>query len=687
MTNISTTYSFWWVFICLLVGAGYAWLQYSKSGPWSKRLNYILAILRFLVVSFICVLLLEPFVQTITNYFEKPLIVLAIDTSESISIDYSESELEKLKKDISRLENKLEEKGYEVKFVGSNGIDIVNSDSIQFTVSTTDLSAQLNQIKSSYKERNLSGIVLLSDGLFNEGYSPLAISFSKPIYTIGLGDTSSIKDLSIKEVVHNSTVYEGNSLQLEVQILNTHMGKGSSQIKVFRNRELVDTEKVDFANGQSFIKRTLSIPAKGSGKQSMQVVLEPVEGEYTPLNNSATIYYDVIDARKRILLLAAAPHPDIKAIKASIEQNEYYEVDLAYKLPANLDYELIILHEFPTLVSSSQERDKLFASKVPKWLIVGDASDFRFLQNDLHVLSKDSFSGKDDFVRPVWNADFGAFTVSIDFIEWISDLPPVASPYGLSSNLVNSKIMLYKQIGNITTPEPLLAFSKQEDQNFGILFGTGIWRWKLDEYRSEQTQKNFDDLISKTVQYLSSDASKKRFYVSPKKNSYEVGEEVGFTTEQYNALFERVVGNKVTLNLKNEEGVSQSFSYVPINDNYDYKISNLKEGVYTYTATAKMDSITYSSSGQFVIKKLNKEALNPVADFGLLQKLADKTNATFTPYNNLSSFLQQIDSFSPVSTIHSNEKENPLNAILWVLIALMALITSEWFLRKFYGGY
>ena len=73
-----------------------------------------------------------------------------------------------------------------------------------------------------------------------------------------------------------------------------------------------------------------------------------------------------------------------------------------------------------------------------------------------------------------------------------------------------------------------------------------------------------------------------------------------------------------------------------------------------------MDSITYSSSGQFVIKKLNKEALNPVADFGLLQKLADKTNATFTPYNNLSSFLQQIDSFSPVSTIHSNEKENLL---------------------------
>ena len=117
MTNFSTTYSFWWVFICILVGAGYAWLQYSRQGPWNKRLNYLLTALRFLAVSIACFLMLEPVVQTIENYSEKPLIVLAIDNSESISLNYSDAELTKLKTNIGQVGDVLEKRGYELKMV------------------------------------------------------------------------------------------------------------------------------------------------------------------------------------------------------------------------------------------------------------------------------------------------------------------------------------------------------------------------------------------------------------------------------------------------------------------------------------------------------------------------------------------------------------------------------------------
>lgn len=687
MTNFSTTYSFWWVFICFLIGAGYAWIQYSKQGPWSKQLNYTLTVLRFLLVSTICFLLLEPFVQSITNYSEKPLMVLAIDNSESVSINYSDEEIAELVTNSKRVKKALEKQGYELKIVDIHSESINNPDSISFSASTTNLSNQLNRIKDTYKERNLSGIVLFSDGIFNEGYSPLAVSSTTPIYTIGLGDTTSIKDLSLKEVVHNSTVYEGNSLQLEVQVLNNHMGSVSSVLKVYRNGELLKSEKIDFTSGQSLIKKVLSVPVNGSGKQSMRVEVVPIDGEYTKLNNTSTIYYDVIDARKRILILASAPHPDIKAIKTSIEQNEYYEVELAYELPKKLDYELIILHQFPSSVNKNDERARLFSSQIPLWMIIGNASDFSYLQHDLNMISKDNFSGKEDLVRPVWNPNFNVFSVENEFMEWISDLPPIATPYGLSSNLLNGQVMLYRQIGNVTTSEPLLVFSKQEDQNFGLLFGTGIWRWKLDEYRTEQTHKNFDALISKTVQYLSSDVHKRRLYVTPKKNTYEVGEEVEFSTEQYNALFERVTGNKVSLTIRNENGEQKTFNYVPLTEGFDYRVGNLAEGIYSYRASAQMDSSNYVSQGQFVIKKLNKEALNPVADFGLLQKLAAKTNATFTPYGRISDFEKQIEDFKPVATLHSSEKENPLNSIQWVLVLLVFLAFAEWFLRKFYGGY
>lgn len=687
MTNFSTTYSFWWVFICILVGAGYAWLQYSRQGPWNKRLNYLLTALRFLAVSIACFLMLEPVVQTIENYSEKPLIVLAIDNSESISLNYSDAELTKLKTNIGQVGDVLGKRGYELKMVDGKASPIVRLDSMSFLASTTNLSEQLSKIRDSYLERNLAGVVLFSDGIFNEGYSPLAIPGTIPVYTIGLGDTTSIKDLSLKDVVHNSTVYEGNSLQLEVQALNTHMGKVSTKVKIYQNGKVVDSNTISFDDRQSLLKQIFTIPITGSGKQSLKVELEPVDGEYTQLNNASTIYFEVINARKRILILASAPHPDIKAIKNSIEQNEYYEVELAYELPQKLDYELIITHQFPSQFSRRLDEQRLLDAKIPQWIIAGRASDFRYLDRAFNIISKDNFSGKDDFVRPVWSSGFNLFGVEEDFLEWISDLPPITTPYGLSYNLINGQTMLYRQIGNVVTTEPLLLFSKNNEQNLSVLMGTGIWKWKLDEYRQGQTQKNFNELISRTVQYLSSDATQKRFYVTPQKDVYEEGEEVDFLTEQYNALFERIIGNKVILSIRKENGGSLMHSYVPLTENYDFKVSDLKEGVYSYRAESQIDSVDYTSQGQFIVKKLNKEALNPVADFDVLQRLAAKTNATFTPYNKIESFINEVEGFDPVSTLHSSEKENLLINIKWVLVLLFLLVFSEWFLRKFYGGY
>ena len=72
------------ILLCLAAGAGYAALLYSAKAPWSRGLNYGLAALRFGVVSFLCFLLLSPFLKTTTNTTEKPTLVLALDNSQSV---------------------------------------------------------------------------------------------------------------------------------------------------------------------------------------------------------------------------------------------------------------------------------------------------------------------------------------------------------------------------------------------------------------------------------------------------------------------------------------------------------------------------------------------------------------------------------------------------------------------------
>jgi len=690
MTSLSLTYSFWWIFICLLVAGGYAWIQYSKVAPWSKRLNNSLAVLRIVLVAFICFLLVEPYVQSSTNFIEKPLMLLGVDNSKSITLNSTTNELEELQVGIHSINEELAKKGYNVKIVDLDGNLIEHVDSIHFTKNITNLSDFFNSTKKAYANFNFSGMVLFSDGIFNSGYSPLAINNKLPVYTIGLGDTSHIKDLSIKQVINNATVFEGNILQVEVQVLNTGMGPVSTEISVYQKGKKVVAQPVLFTSGQKLVKSTLSIPIVGSGKQSLNIRVTPQVGEHTTLNNQTSIYFDVINARKRVLILASAPHPDIKAIKTSIEKNEYYEVDIAYKWPDKLNYELIILHQYPSIKTSNQEKEILLKSNIPKWVILGTSSDLNFLKTRMGVLK--SYAGlgrKLDVVSPLLNPSFDQFQLDDSFTEWAASLPPIYTPYGITLSTRFSQVLLQQQIGSVATNQPLLLFVKQNEANptMGIFLGEGLWRWKLDEFRSNQSHKNFDQLISKTVQYLSSSADKKRFYSSPQKETYEEGEDVLFITQEYNALFERISGKKVRLNITNEIGEKQSYTYMPINNNSVFKISGLAQGVYSYRATTEMDSVNYSSTGQFVVQKLNYEAINPVADFDMLQKLATKSGGSFYELSQIGDFVKAIEYLNPISIIHSTEKEEPFINIKWVLLMLITLATAEWFLRKFYGGY
>ena len=118
-----------------------------------------------------------------------------------------------------------------------------------------------------------------------------------------------------------------------------------------------------------------------------------------------------------------------------------------------------------------------------------------------------------------------------------------------------------------------------------------------------------------------------------------------------------------------------------------YKVGNLNEGVYSYRASTEIESKKYYASGQFVVKALNQEALNPVADFELLRKVAFKSQGSFYTLNQIDELSSQFDQLNPVSTIHTTEKDEPLINFKWVMLILLLLASTEWFLRKYYGGY
>ena len=196
---LTTPYSAWFILLCLAVGAGYAALQYSAKAPWGRRLNYALAALRFAVVSFLCYLLLAPVIKTTTTHTDAPTVVLAVDNSQSVELFTPKTVLAQATGGLAKLAETLRARGFavETRTLTPTPGRPARLDSLRFGAPTTDLDQLLASTRETYQDRNLAGVVLLSDGLVNQGRSPAYSDFTFPIYSVAVGDTVPKRDLHL----------------------------------------------------------------------------------------------------------------------------------------------------------------------------------------------------------------------------------------------------------------------------------------------------------------------------------------------------------------------------------------------------------------------------------------------------------------------------------------------------------
>ena len=160
-----------------------------------------MAVLRFLSVTGIAILLLTPFLKSITENIKQPIVVIAEDNSQSIVANLSDEEIEIKKDEINAIEQSLAEK-YEVKRLVI-GDQILNAGIDSFTSKVTNLSESLEYIYDNFGDQNLGAVILSSDGIYNEGKNPLYsnVNLTAPLYVVAQGDTTVRKDVLIKNVL------------------------------------------------------------------------------------------------------------------------------------------------------------------------------------------------------------------------------------------------------------------------------------------------------------------------------------------------------------------------------------------------------------------------------------------------------------------------------------------------------
>ncbi|PLK44833.1 VWA domain-containing protein [Emticicia sp. TH156] len=684
----------WFILLCLLAGGVYSFLLYQKKSNFTTLQNRLLAVARGILVALLAFLLVNPLLRSNKTSIEKPTVVLAIDNSASMAKG-GEEKINVLKANLQKLIKAIESKGNNVEIKTLSETD-VNGDinSLKFNEKTTDLSGLLAGIKNNYEGRNLTDVILVSDGIANSGVSPTYGKYSFNVHTIGLGDTTLRRDVKLNAIYANRIAYLGNKFPVQAEISSYgYIGKTTS-VLLKQGGKIIDRQTVSFDKDTDLKQITFYGNAEQKGLQRYTIEVVPLNGEFTTRNNARDVYLDVVDGKEKILMVALAPHPDIKAIRAIIEKNELYELTVKVLQSDNINeigtqpFDVLILHQLPDLYGAGGNLlNRLMAQAKPTLFILGNQSNiagFNGMQQTLSILAQ---AGRADKVNAKFNSSFNLFNLDGDKLSILEKLPPLLAPFGEYRAGTGSEIILYQRVGAVVTPKPLLIANTANARKSAVLTAEGIWQWRLEEFALTEKQEIVDEVFMKTLQLISIKDDKRKLRVYPVSREFSVDEKIVFENEAYNDIYERIYNQSITLEITDEKGTTKNYNYTISQDNTRFEISGLGEGVYRYKAATQVLGKSEEASGQFVVQNTDLEDLTHTADFNLLRTLAQQNKGKFYEAGRLNNLTEYLSTNQSPDKISSIEEMNEFINLKWVFFVLLVLASVEWVSRKYLGTY
>lgn len=676
-----------WLIPCVLLALGFSlFLYFRTKSVWDSKWNLPLSILRFVGVFFVLFLMLTPLIKTIDNQVQKPKIHLLIDDSKSVGI-VSGDKKQEIVKTIKNLKSQFEE-SVDVEVYGLEK-EIKKLDSLSFETSVTNVSAAIKELSTQSASEHHVATVLVSDGVVNQGIGLDHIVSRKPVFTLGIGDTTEKKDVAITELFVNESTYKGNEFPLQTSILAKGYKGKSAKVKFIVDGKVVKEERIAFESNKDLIDLSFRYTSSKSGYLKLAIEVETQAEELTTENNTKSAYILVKESRKKIAIVSQSPHPDIKAIRSAVESLDKYEIKLVNlsfnkNLPKIADFDAFILHQLPCRNCSNESFvAQIFESDKPRWVIAGAQSDFYNYGKYIQSVELSNVKGV-DLVSGTLNSTFDLFqTKDLDF-SWLTHAPPMSVPFATITARSESQTLFEQKVGSVSNGKPLFIYSNKGAKEV-LTLGEGLWKWRLFEQLELGKSTNFDVLVSKVVGLLEPTSKTNQLIVKSQKTNYLIAENPSFSVTVKNNLGELVYDNPIKLIINRNDSLILSTAFKVSESNPFYKGSHLTEGVYNYTASTVISGKTFKDYGTFSVSNLQLESKNLQADFEGLRQLAVNTGGAFYPLDKIDNktLISKLTSFP--NKIISQEYELLFNDMFWPLLLILLLFCTEWLARKLLG--
>jgi hypothetical protein len=593
-------------------------------------------------------------------------------------------------------------------------IDNLVADSLKLNGQRTDIERALRYITDNGSMDNTQAIVLFTDGAFNSGANPIyqAEQAGKPVYIIGIGDSTEPKDASIQSLVTNDVAYVGNVIPVNVSLKIAGFSSGDAAVTLYDNGNKISEQSVAIRQEQQNYSLLFEYKAQQDGNHKLTVSVKALDGELTERNNSISEFVNVLSNKRKIALFAGAPSPDLSFIRSSIESDKSLQLktfiqktgsefyDEAPNASSIREAEVILLVGFP-IQSTPQSVMQIILNELqrgkPLLFITSQQVDY----NKLRML--------DDYMPfTVQTSRTNEFTVLADVKEsqstnpllrikgtaedigtW-NQLPPVFRTETFVRVKPESEVLATMKVNNVSLADPLIVSRNFQKSKTVAVLGYGLYRWKLLGNAVEQTRGRTElpdvltSFLLNSTKWLTTNDEQKTVRIRSSKKFYSSGERVEFIGQVYDAAFAPIENATVTVKVNGANEPREIVLNNSGNGRYTATLDGLGEGDYSYAGTVAVNNKSYGAdAGRFSIGDVGIEYQNLRMNVELLRTIADRTGGKFYTLDNADKLLNDIKSnkrFQP--RIISQTNEFALWNLAYLLAASLFCFALEWFLRK-----
>ena len=590
----------------------------------------------------------------------------------------------------------------------------------------THISSGLRKLTAETSDLPLGAVVLVSDGSENAGgidnETIGALRNRKiPVHTIGLGREHSEHDVEVEDVTLASHAMAQSRMMATVSFSQRGYSGGKTMLAVKDGEHVLASHEVALANDGVVQSETIFFNAGSAGVRNLNFSLSLQPREENTANNQVNRLVSVSGDKRRILYVEGEPRWEYKFIRRSAENDAEVQVVSMLRTTENKIYRQGISDPKELVDGFPTRAEDLFGYQA---IIVGsvEADYFTPTQQELlrefvdrrgggllflggrFSLSEGGWSassvadllptflpnGKGTFHRDPATAQLTPAGMTSDITRLLDDpaknadrwkkLPYLADYQDAGNPKPGATVLAEMHAGRGTMP--LLVTQSYGRGRTAVMATSGTWRWQMSSALGDPSHDLFWQQL---LRWLSADSPDRVTASMPSQMLFDDGQ-VQLTAIVRDKEYVPAPDAHVTAHINGPDGASALVDMAPVPNapgTFQVEWSAEKPGAYLAEVTGERGK---EELGKQVIAFSRSDGVEENFHTGqnrdLLEKLSSDTGGRYWKQEDLSKLPSEI-SYSEAGISVRNTKE------LWnmpiVFLALLALISSEWLLRRKWG--